>query len=122
MPVLDTVGLAKELGVSPKTISRYTTAGRIPVIRIGSRRRYDLEAVKAALTSQQRTRVSAARPAPVTASATAPEPPVPKLATSLEPGQTYCCGHCGTKSDNKTSRTLPISTECPECGKADRWF
>lgn len=42
--------LAAELKVSTKTVARMTDDGSIPYIRAGRQYRYDLEAVRAALT------------------------------------------------------------------------
>lgn len=48
--LLNTCGLAKELGVSDKTVRKMTREGRIPCVAISERtRRYDLEEVRAAL-------------------------------------------------------------------------
>jgi excisionase family DNA binding protein len=42
--------LANELNVSVKTVRRLTNSGRIPYLAIGRENRYDLLAVKSALT------------------------------------------------------------------------
>lgn len=43
--------LAKELRVSTRTVLTHTRSGRIPYIKVGSQYRYNLQEVKAALSS-----------------------------------------------------------------------
>jgi excisionase family DNA binding protein len=62
-PLLDKRGLAAALGVSPATVDRQTAEGRIPFVRVGDHKRFDLAAVRAALE------LTPARLAPVVAPA-----------------------------------------------------
>jgi excisionase family DNA binding protein len=50
-PLLDKRGLAHALGVSMPTIDRLCREGRVPYVQVGESRRFDLQAVRAALAA-----------------------------------------------------------------------
>ncbi len=131
MPLMDTAELARELGVSLRTVRRHAAAGLIPVVRIGSRVRYDWDEVKSVLNSQAKPVAVADKPGRDRAVIRGPQKPAvdvvrsasdtPEPVTSLEPGKIYRCGHCESRIDNPTTERLPVSTACPICGKGGRW-
>jgi excisionase family DNA binding protein len=52
-PLASKSEVASALHVSPATIDRLVRAGRIPFVRVGDVRRFDLECVRAALVEQR---------------------------------------------------------------------
>ena len=50
-PLVDKRGLAHALGISPATVDRLCRDGRIPFLRVGDVRRFDLDQVRAALAA-----------------------------------------------------------------------
>ena len=55
MQLLDKVGLARRLGVSPETVTKWAREERIPEIRISAKvRRFDYEEVVSALKQRSR--------------------------------------------------------------------
>jgi excisionase family DNA binding protein len=72
-PLLDKKGLAHALGVSTATVDRLCRERRIPYVHVGDVRRFDLDAVRAALGSPHQNR----EPAPSSASDPAGRSAVP---------------------------------------------
>ena len=63
-PLLDKRALAHALGVSTATVDRLCRLQRIPVVPVGEVRRFDLEAVRAALTARREEAAAVARNSP----------------------------------------------------------
>jgi excisionase family DNA binding protein len=57
--LIDKRSLAHGLGVSPATVDRLCRDGRIPFVRVGDVRRFDLVAVRAALAETSTAKSSA---------------------------------------------------------------
>jgi excisionase family DNA binding protein len=68
--LIDKRGLAHALGVSPATVDRLCRSGRMPFVVVGEVRRFDLLAVRAALTEGHGSH--AASPPPASAPSQAP--------------------------------------------------
>jgi excisionase family DNA binding protein len=60
-PLADKRSAAHALGISSATLDRLVAAGRVPFVRVGDHRRYDLAQVRAALAT---TPAAPTRPAP----------------------------------------------------------